>query len=359
MTDTAVYFARPKLTIGGAANDALSSSILSLTTEENTDGLCWCEVRVNNFGTRNDAAQYLWLGRDIVDFGTELAVTAGPPESSREVFRGKVSALEATYPMSSSAELTMFAEDRLMKLRMTRRTRTFEDMSDADIARQIANDHSLTPEIDMDGPTHRLVAQVNRSDLAFLRDRARSLGGEVWVEGSNLHASARQGRSGERLELTYGQRLMSFKVRADLAHQYSEVGVAGWDVSAKDAIDETADDSELGSELDGNISGSSILEQKLHSRKERLVRAVPVAGDEARSIARAMFLRQARRFVSGTALADGNPRIRVGAAIAFAGLGGLFSGTYYVCRVRHLFDYEQGFRTEFDVERPGLGEGSP
>jgi hypothetical protein len=40
-------------------------------------------------------------------------------------------------------------------------------------------------------------------------------------------------------------------------------------------------------------------------------------------------------------------------------LGGLFSGIYYVTRARHRFDLNNGFLTEFDVERPGLGEASP
>ena len=35
--------------------------------------------------------------------------------------------------------------------------------------------------------------------------------------------------------------------------------------------------------------------------------------------------------------------------------GPLFSGKYYVCEVKHLFDGE-GLRTEFVAERPGLGK---
>jgi hypothetical protein len=33
----------------------------------------------------------------------------------------------------------------------------------------------------------------------------------------------------------------------------------------------------------------------------------------------------------------------------------MFDGTYYVSRTRHLFSVEEGYRTEFDVERAGIG----
>ena len=36
-------------------------------------------------------------------------------------------------------------------------------------------------------------------------------------------------------------------------------------------------------------------------------------------------------------------------------LGPLFSGKYTVTAVRHRFDTAQGVRTEFEVERPGIG----
>ena len=45
----------------------------------------------------------------------------------------------------------------------------------------------------------------------------------------------------------------------------------------------------------------------------------------------------------------------VGSQVTFSGLGGIFDGTYYVSRTRHLFDVAQGYRTEFDVERAGIG----
>ena len=68
------------------------------------------------------------------------------------------------------------------------------------------------------------------------------------------------------------------------------------------------------------------------------------------------YRERARRFVSGTGLADGDPRIRVGTTVNLSSLGDLFNGKYAVVRVRHTYDETVGYRTEFDVERPGLGQ---
>src|SRR5262249_10915708 len=153
----------------------------------------------------------------------------------------------------------------------------FEDSSDADIIQQIARDHSLTPQVSLDGPTHKIVAQVNQSDLAFIRDRARACDAEVWIEDKTLHAARRTSRDAGTIRLSYGVDLVAFNVRADLAHQCSEVGVSGWDVGAKQAITATAAESALSSELGGDTSGGSILAQAFAARKERIVHTVPLS----------------------------------------------------------------------------------
>jgi phage protein D len=243
---------------------------------------------------------------------------------------------------------------------MTRRTRTFADSSTADIAQQIAQDHGLTPEIDLDGPTRKVTAQLNTSDLAFLRGLARSDDGEVWLDGTTLHVTRRPDRSqstngGEAIKLTYGSNMLSFTVGADLAHQVSELAVTGWSVADKDAVNESADAAALGAELGSLTGGSAILADTLGERKERVVRTMPLASDDARALAKAGYLEKARRFVCGTATTGGTSAARVGGTASCAGLGSLFDGDYVITRVRHAFDLSQGYRTHLGLERPGIG----
>lgn len=356
MPGTAAYVSTPTITVGGSVNAAARDGLVALAVEEDMVGMSSCEATFRNWGSRNGTPDYLYLSRDVFDFGTSLEVGFGPGSDQRQVFSGTVSALEAAYPADSIAMLTIFAEDALRALRMTRRTRTFADSSTSDIATQIAGDHGLTAQVDLDGPTRAVTAQLNQSDLAFLRGLARSDGGEVWLEGTTLHLGRRPDRgTDEAIRLTYGSNLLSFTARADLAHQVSEIAVTGWSVADKDAINETADSAALGGELGQLTGGSSVLADTLSERTEHVVRAVPLAADDARALATAAYLERARRFVCGTGTTGGTPDARVGSTVTLAGLGAMFDGDYYVARVRHTFDLLDGYRTELDVERPGIG----
>jgi hypothetical protein len=336
------FVSTPALTVAGQANAVAAGNLVSLTTEETIAGMYWCEARFVNYGYRNGAPDYLYLGRDVFDLGTTLAVAFGPQGASQQVFAGKISAIQADYPPGDQAQVLVFAEDGLQDLRLTRRTRTFDDSS-----------------VSLDGPTRKVTAQLNQSDLAFLRALARRDDAEVWLDATTLHLSRRPDRDGGTISLSYGADLLSFSVRADLADQCTELGVTGWDVAGKEAIAETADSSALGAELaDGDTSGSDVLSKALGQRTENIVKATPLSGDDARAVARAAYLERARRFVCGTGATGGTPALQVGARVTLNGLGSLFNGSYYVSRSRHMFDVALGYRTEFDVERAGLGATS-
>jgi phage protein D len=353
MTTPTAYISHPRILIAGQAEADLSENLLALLVEETWEGLYRCECTFNAFGAQNNRMGFLFLDREALDFGSDIVLELGADE--RRIFEGRVTALEASYPEGGGAQLTALAEDRLQDLRMTRRTRSFADMSDRDIIERIARDHSLTPEVDISGPTHRALAQVNQSDLAFVRQCARRVDAEVWVEGNTLYASTRQSRAAEPVVLEYGVGLLSFGVSADLAHQCTRLTVSGWDVANKSAIAEEAGESAISEELNGDTGGSAVLDQAFGPRPQSIVHRVPLTTEEARSLAEACYRERARRFVRGSGTTEGNADVRVGAKLDLSGLGPLFSGHYYVTRVRHTFDALAGFRTAFEVERPGIG----
>jgi len=356
VTGTA-YTSRAHVLIDGQVHQAATRDAVAALVEETIEGLYRCEITLTNFGqTQDRRTDYLYLGRDPLDFGKEIGLGLGPGDPPATVFTGRITALEAEYLEGSGARLRVLAEDRLQDLRMTRRTRSFEDLSDSDVIAQIAREHGLTPEVDLPGPSHATLAQVNQSDLAFIRERARACGAEIWVEGSTLHAAPRTARSAEPVELVYGGSLRAFSVRADLAHQCTELAVGGWDVAAKEAIRETSGPGDVSAELEGQVGGSAILQEKFGERVETLVHPTPVTPQGATTLAQAHYRERARRFVTGSGLADGTPQIRVGTTVTLGRLGALFNGTYTVVRVRHIYTLETGYRTEFDVERPWIGQ---
>jgi phage protein D len=355
-SSAAFYASRPRLLVDGEEIPGLSEGLLSLAITENTEGLFSCEAAFGNWGSSGSDAGFLYFGRDVLDFGKSLAIEMGDGDSRAPVFEGRIMALEGRFPRTRPPELQILAEDRCQDLRMTRRTRVFEDMDDAAVLERIANDHGLRPEIDVDGPEHRVLAQVNQSDLAFARERARAVDAEVWVEGDAFFAQSRaRRRASAEVTLTYGRGLREMEVLADLAHQRTSLCVAGWDVAAKDAIVEEARVDAVEGELNGGTSGAAILAEAIGERSEQIVHAVPLTGSEALAAAQAGYRRIARRFVSGTAIAEGDARLKVATHVVLAGLGSLFDGPYYVTEVCHTFDGQSGFQSRISVERPALG----
>lgn len=355
-SSTLVYYAsHPIISIDGAVKEGLGDILLiSLLVEETKAGLYRCEAHFTNW---TPMAEYVYpfFNRELVDFGKSLAVEMGPPNGSRQVFNGRITAIEAQYPQQQPPEVTLLAEDRLQDLRLERRTRTFEDASDADVANQIAAQHGLAAEVDANGPTYRVLTQLNQSDLAFLRERAAAIDAEVWVEDRTLHFQSHNGRSAGEVQLQYGGNLLQFSVLADLAHQRTTVKVSGWNVGDKSAIDVSAGESAISGELNGARSGSAILADALAARHERVVTAVPFSTDEAQAMADALYRSRARRFLTGSGIADGTPELRVGTIAELSELGEPFNGRYVTTAVRHTFDRIHGYRTTFDVERPGIG----
>lgn len=349
---TGLKESRPSIVVDNEVNGPLGGGLLTLMIVENTNGLYRCEAKFGNWGEKNSTTDFLYFDRSVLDFGKDFEIKLGDDS----IFKGKIMGLEGNFPEGQSPEISVLAEDRFQDLRMTRRTRTFTDVSDADVIKQIATDHGLTPDVDVPGPTYKVLAQVNQSDLAFIRDRARSIDAEVWMSDKTLHAKAHTGRNGDKLQMTYGNQLREFNVLADLAMQRTSVAVNGWNISNKAAMQFEATDSAISSELNGDTSGVSILQSALGQRKEALAHTVPLNDQEAQHEAEAYFRMSARRFVVGHGTAETNKSLRAGSQLDLQGLGPLFNGKYYVAEVKHIFDSAKGLRTEFRSERVGIGK---
>jgi phage protein D len=348
----ALYSARPKLYVAGDNQPRLEQGMSRMEIVETIHGLYRCEAEFINWGDGGSAPDFLYFDRKLLEFGKPFIVKL----DTDVIFNGRIMALEASFPAGAPPVLTVLAEDRFQDLRMTRRTRAFNDVSDADVSRRIASDHGLTADVSADGPTYKLLAQVNQSDLAFLRERARSVDAELWIDGSALQFKARANRRSKPIELTLRRELQSFTVKADLAYQRSTVTANGWDVASKSALQHAADESVIRGELNGDVSGVSILKKALGERKEAIAHTVPLNNNEVEAVAESYFKSYARRFVIGRGTATTQAKLRVGTLVDLKGLGPLFTGKYYVVEAQHLFDSARGLRTEFTAERAGLGQ---
>lgn len=355
MPEAMLASAAPVVKVAGKVEGALARDLLRLEVEEGVGGLRTLALHVVATAPRQyesgDVAE--WLDGQVLDFGKELSVSAGSPGSEYELFSGRVSALEAGFDEGDVPHVAVLAEDRLMALRMTQRSRAYRDMSDGDMARQIAGDHGLTADIKVEGPTYKAVHQANESDLAFLRRRLALVAAELWCTDTTLHAATRANRVGPTVTLTQGSNLLSASVRADLAHQASEVRVSGYDAAQRAGIEASAGAGTVQSEVSGGKTGPQTLTRAIGTLPGRASRLTPLTEGEATAWAKAEMLRRSRRFVCVTGVTSGTPELTVGARVALARCGKPFDGAgYYVTCVRHTYDLRQGLRTSFEAERP-------
>lgn len=347
-----VQGARPSIEIEGSRDATLTASMLTLDVIDSADGMARCEVTFGNWGGPQKPG-FQHFDRSKLDFGKAISVKL----ANDLLFDGRMSAITARFPEGGPPQIGVCAEDRLQDLRMTRRTRCFADVSLADVIRRIAGDYGLQAQVDLSGSPHKVCAQVNQSDLAFLRDLARREDAQIWIDGGQLKATTRAQRNAGSIHLAWAGMLREFSVSADLAHQRTSLIASGWNVSDKQTAKYEADEVAIRAELNGGDSGVAILQQAFGARADTLAHGLPFDGGEVRALAEASLRHLARRFVVGSGVAATRADLRVGAKLKLSGLGPLFEGEYTLIHVHHRFDGKNGMRTEFRCDRPSLGKG--
>lgn len=361
MTETLLGVATPVFTIAGEAVGALARDCVRLIVDEGVEGLRTLEAHfvATGVGAPGPPGELLHLDGTEFDFGTDLQVSVGADGSQQVIFDGTVSGLEVILGDSEQPQVVMLAEDRLMRLRLTRRMHTYTNTDDASVARWLAQQHQLEADVSLDGPHYHVLQQVNQSDLAFLRERARRLQADVWCTGKTLHVCGRPARRGSSVTLIHGADLLTCRISADLAHQRTDVAISGYDATKASVIDEHANAGTIRAEASTGRTGPDVLDQAFSATATHRVREVPLTTAEARAWAKAEMLRRARGFVTATGLTRGTPELSVGSQLRLELVGAPFEGPgYYVTRVTHSYDNVRGLRTSFTAERATLNAGS-
>jgi uncharacterized protein len=348
------FQARPTIMLGGQENPRLTELLSAFCVHERAGGLSSLELRISNVASLNGGGAQLAFdaGGDLA-LGAQLRVGAGDASAPTEIFRGVVSALEGRFDRGKPPELCVLAEDALQKARMQRKTRVFENMSIAEIARQIASDLGLTARVTGLEQNFGTQVQMSESDLGFLRKLLARVDADLQVVENDLQVAPRAEVQRGRQSLELGGALLSARVLADLAHQVTSLHSHGWDEKQGDGVSADGRDQALGP--GAGRKGGDELPNALASRAHHVGEIMLGSDAEARAAADALRNQRARRFVTVHAIASGNPALRVGTHVELRGLGRWFSNAYYVTEARHIYDLEEGYRTELTAECAYLG----
>lgn len=350
-----IFSARPTLRLDGQEDERLSLLIGAMAMDEREGGLSTLMLQLDNWVATGDGGAELAFGSGSrLRLGARLAVYAGDTAAPVEIFQGPVSALEMVCDHGRPPQLIALAEDALGAARQTRRSAVYTDMSPAGVVQEIAGNLDLTANVSgLESPVATW-AQVNETDLGFLRRLLGRFDADLQVVGDRLQVAPRSEVQRGSLELALYSQLSRVRVTADLAHQATSVSVAGWNAVDGQAV--SADATAIGHAGPGSgRSGLDWLSQAMGQRPDHLGQPAVATDDEARAVAEAALDQRARRFVRAEGVAEGNPRLRVGSHVRLTGVGAGFDNTYYVHRACHRFDLRHGYRVEFGAECAYLG----
>lgn len=342
------YSARPTVRINTQEYAKVRELLVAMDLTEQAGGLSALELRFTNIASDTQGgADFAFEDDRVLQLGAAIAVYSGDETNPQEIFQGTITGLELEFSQSAP-ELVVLAEDALQKARMSRRTQVHSEVTISDLGQKLAAQLGLTPVIS--GFSQRIGTQVqlDESNLAFLRRLLHRYDGDMQVVGKELHLTPRSQVRRGALELRLNSQLRRVRVLADLAHQVTEVTVAGWDAQQGQRVLGRSQGAHSGPGK--GQTGAQLLQQAMGQRSHHLAHLAATSAQEAQAIADTAFDAYARRFVCVTGVAEGNPDLRVGTHVTLRGLGDRFDNIYYITQACHRFDLTHGYETEFEAE---------
>ena len=289
--------------------------------------------------------------------GSTVTIKMTPPGGSpKTLIKGEVTGFEAEYD-ATRLRTILRGYDLSHRLHRGRQTQTYKNVTDSDIARQVAQRASLqVGKIDSTSVTFDHVSQANQSDWEFLKSRAREIGYEMGMEDGKFYFRQPVQSSGapqkgdyqshtDPLQLVFGDDLIEFRPRVTSAEQVSTIKVRGWDPDQKQAV--------IGSATAGTVAAgikddpkklASAFGGPTFTAVNRPLPQQPMVDGAAASIGEII----SGAFAEADGVAIGNPNLKAGSTVSVGVVGDHFEGQYTLSGARHVFS-ENGYRTHFVV----------
>ena len=332
---------------GSPAPGDLSQAIARLEVDTHLFLPATFSIRLHDEGFR-------WIEHDMLKIGQEVEISgkASVDEqgTAAPLLSGEVTSIEASYPESGSPTLTVRGYDMAHRLHRGKKVRTFLQMTDSDIAKEIAQERGLQAEADATSHVHEHLYQDNVSDYEFLARRAQAMGFVFLVDGKKLIFKRPSSVALSPVQLDYRSSLLEFRPRITTSAQVNKLSVRGWDPKTKKAIVGRAQPpgqhtSKLGWENHGDAWAKQAFGEATLDLSDEPIRS-QAEGDDYAS-ARLASLLSTDVHAEGDAV--GNPELRAGRVVRIEGVGTRFGGEYLVTSARHTFTANGEYRTEFTV----------
>lgn len=332
---------------------ALRIKIVEIIVDQSIGLNSMFQITIEGFHAQEDITNII-DGADIFDFGSVVEIGLGYAGDLTTMIIGEVACFEPEFISNRHPSLIIRGYDRGSRLLTGRRTRTFVQQKDSDIASQIANEVGLTSEVVDTSVTHDYVIQNNESDLDFLNARAKRINYEIFVRDRTLYFRPANYGETEELTITFSDDLIEFNPRISVARQLSEVSVRGWNPAEKSEITGRASSSDIESKMEGESSGPDICGE-LFQDPVNVVTDRPVTNiAEADQSSKGRLEDSALSFVNARGVCFGRQDLNAGKVIRVEGLGEKLSGNYYVTDAVHNYSNFNGYYTHFTARRNSI-----
>lgn len=296
-----------------------------------------------------------WIDDTSVDIGKTLEIEFEAPKydepaegTARVLFKGEIISLEPIFKQGGQMHLLIRGYDQTHRLHLGKRTRTFLDKSDGDIAKDIAGASGLSPDVDATQPVFPYILQLNQTNMEFLQERAQRIGYWVYASEGKLHFKKPDATFPPGTKLEYGAELIEFRPRLSAVAQPGKSVATGWDIKTKKTVEAKVTAStklaKTGvTKAPGAIAKSAF---KVSDAEVHLVHTAPSDAKDATAIATAALESIAGEAWHAEGECFGESRLMAGTWVEITGCGQRFNGKYLVTSATHV--YRSGvYRTRF------------
>jgi phage protein D/phage baseplate assembly protein gpV len=302
------------------------------------------------FSIQLDDPNLTWIDSTMLQIGKTVEVSGKAEGESSIVLltKGEIVAIEPELVQETGTTVSIRGYDKSHRLNRGKKTRVYQQMTDSDIVKKIAQECGLEIDIDATSEVHEHVFQDDRSDMEFVYDLARWAGHVAYVENGKLHFNKASTSGSPETTLEWGRNLTAFQARFSSAEQVAKAEVHGWDIKQKKAIIGTKESPRGTPTVDGQNLGGILAAGAFGSAQE-VVNNHPVKTQGgADMLAQAIVDERRHNFFQAEGVCHGNPALRAGKLVQINGVGTRFSGRYMVTRAVHHYDIS-GYTTRFEI----------
>jgi phage protein D len=290
-----------------------------------------------------------WIDADSFSLGKSVEISAKNGRAETKLILGEITGIEPHLNPATGPTLILRGYDKSHRLNRGKKTSSFVQMTDGDIAKKIAQNAGLKSKVDPTRQVHEYVLQENQTDWEFLISRAQRIGYHVLVKDGVLHFVKAPDGGGQAPILEWAVDLSQFNARLSTIHQVSEVVVQGWDPDRQQQIVGRATQARDIPQIGESRQGGEAAKDAFGVEAKEIIVNRPVATQaEADALAQSICDEIGQGFIEAECVCFGNPAVQAGAMVELQGLGDRFSGNYRITHALHRYD-ASGYTTEFTI----------